>query len=133
MKAKLRNRALLLLGALGVAVVASFFTANPAGAAGSSCTWNGATSNNWNTATNWTCTGPDTIPNTGDTAIFPTPAPTRKSPIVNTAVSLTTLRFDGNGYSLSPNGANILTVSGDITDNATSGSNAISANIALSG
>ncbi|HEY3322679.1 MAG TPA: autotransporter-associated beta strand repeat-containing protein [Planctomycetota bacterium] len=115
--------AALLLGA-------AFFASHAQ--AGTTGTWTGAVSNNWNDARNWTGGFPN---GNGDTAVFGPPGPTTPLTVNNdnNNFKLNYINFTGAGYTLTGNPINITNpgAGGGILMNC-AGTNTIALNIDVS-
>ncbi len=120
---------------LSVSSVLALLAPVVAHATPNTCTWTGSSSNNFNTAANWSSCG-STVPQTGDSLIFDATSLSAATTLTNniTGLSVASITFQGtnsSSYSFTISG-NALTVSTAI--NVTSATYpTISANIALGG
>lgn len=95
----------------------------PVHAAADSCTWTGGGANsNLTTAGNWSGCDNGTVPESGDSLVFPT-GPTNKTVTLNAAMEFSSVTFSGNDYTVETTSipsnqlfiTSILTISGDNT------------------
>jgi len=117
------------LGSLGSALVLSFsallsvtFAGTAFAAAPYTCTWTGATNNNFNTAGNWTgCNSAAPQPGDGDNLVFSTTSLSASQTLTNdiTGLTLGSMTFSGSnisfGFTVT---GNALTITGGITQSA---------------
>ncbi|MEI6754167.1 MAG: hypothetical protein WCK78_13495, partial [Paludibacter sp.] len=110
-------------GSLASTINPTYFVANT-GVLSTANNWTGATSTDWNTATNWS---KGTVPTASDAAFVPN---VTNKPIINSSAVCSSLTvFTGSGVTI--NGSNTLTVSGNIVNAGTVTSN--SGTISLTG
>ncbi|HEY4964676.1 MAG TPA: hypothetical protein VIH90_08370 [Candidatus Saccharimonadales bacterium] len=117
------------LGSLGSALVLSFsallsvtFAGTAFAAAPYTCTWTGATNNNFNTAGNWTgCNSAAPQPGDGDNLVFDTTSLSASQTLTNDITGLTvgSMTFSGSNtsYGFTVTG-NALTITGGITQSS---------------
>ena len=95
------GRQLKLLGsglAAAILTIAPLFVLAPvAYAAADTCTWTGATSNSFSTAANWTGCDNGTVPESGDTVVFPQAA-SNKNIDVDSTLPVRFMNITGSGY-----------------------------------
>lgn len=81
-------------------------------AAGNTCTWRGPSDGAWSNPANWTCAPAGTVPQTGDTAVFPYFNPDAGAAAVEISGTqgIDTLEVTGRSYTFAPSGDAGLTI-----------------------
>ncbi len=123
----------LLISALLLSVSSVLSFAAPAFAVANNCTWTGSSSDNFNTAGNWTSCN-STVPQAGDNLVFDVAALSADKTLTNniTSLSVGTITFTGtnsSGYRFTLAG-NDLTITGGVVANASA---VLNLNITLGG
>lgn len=97
-------------------------------AAADTCTWTGTTSANWSVGTNWSGCDNGGVPENGDALVFPVGGSNTAMNNDISSLQITTMVFNGTGYTLGGNAFTITGISG-ITANESA---TISANVTYS-
>jgi len=94
-----------------------------ASGAADTCTWTGATDGDWNDSANWSGCDNTTLPEDGDTLVFPN-GPTNKTlnndiaglDLDNISITGDGYTFTGNAIELSPTSSSLMSISGSNND-----------------
>jgi fibronectin-binding autotransporter adhesin len=114
---KIKGLARFFIGAVYLSALLLVFVTPKAHATSNTCTWTGASNNNFNTAGNWSGCG-STVPNGGDNLVFPQSAISADTTLTNDISSLSagTITFSGTVSHTYTITGNAITVNGNITD-----------------
>ncbi len=116
--------------------LSSLFVLAPAiaSAAVDTCTWDGSSNNNWNTAANWSCTSDgEAVPGAGDSLVFPTAGSGDKTLTndITAGTSFASITFSGTGTVYYIIEGNAIALTSGMT-NSSSTNQVVNLNVALS-